>query len=93
MRLEIEYQGIFAILVGKDENEVENLYKTMLDLYDKRSGISHGRATKSVNQGDVLVIRNLLRRAILEFFYAGKKKDELLSLLNKMGFESKKSWR
>lgn len=81
-----------AILIGKDKSEVEELYKSMLALYDKRSGISHGSAIKSVNQNDVYVIRNLLRRVIIEFLKAGKKKDELLTLLNKLGFESKKPW-
>ena len=82
-----------AVLVGKDIEEAELLYKQMLDLYDKRSRIAHGRATKSVNQSDVISIRNLLRRTILEYYYTGMEKSSLLGLLNKLGFESKKPWK
>lgn len=81
-----------AVLIGNDKEEVDALYKQMLDLYDKRSGITHGRTTKSVNQSDVINVRNLLRRAILEYHHAGMKKEKLLLILNKMGFDSAKSW-
>lgn len=81
-----------AVLIGNDKEEVDALYNQMLDLYDKRSGITHGRTTKSVNQNDVITVRNLLRRAILEYHYTGMKKEKLLLILNKMGFASSKSW-
>lgn len=81
-----------AVLIGKDAHNVADIYQDMKKMYDKRSKIAHGRASKEIKDDDLLRARNYLREAIKNYYWTKLNKDDLLNELNELGFDSKKSW-
>lgn len=78
-----------AVLLGKDFNESETIFNDIKKLYTKRSNIVHGtiaREKKTVNNEDVVKLRNYVRESIKEINIKGKSRDELLEFLNSHGY-------
>jgi len=81
-----------AVLIGKDKDDSESIWKRMRKLYDIRCDIIHSGNFNDVNDNDVLELRSYVRRSIKEFYKIGKSKTEILDMLNSCGFGDK-PWR
>ncbi len=82
-----------AVLLGKDFKESENIFSEIKKLYTKRSNIVHGRIvsgkSKTLNNEDVVKLRNYVRESIKEINIKGKSRDELLKFLDSRGYGSR----
>jgi len=81
-----------AVLIGKDKNDSESIWKRMKYLYDIRCDVVHAGKTDSVNNDDVIELRGYVRRSIKEFYKIGKSKQEVIEMLTSCGFGDK-PWR
>lgn len=77
-----------AALLGTPEEESEQVFKNMMELYRKRSTLIYGqheikKKSKRVDVHDIVYLRSLLRRGIIGAHRLGLEKEKLLSLLNK----------
>jgi hypothetical protein len=78
-----------AVLLGKDKNDAEQIFKNMKKLYGKRSNIVHGSKTKEnkkISKEDIIGLREYVRQSIKEIYFIGKDKDEVIDILNSCGF-------
>ncbi len=82
-----------AILLGKDFKESKTIFSEIKKLYTKRSKIVHGtiarEKSKTVNNEDVVKLRNYVRESIKEINIKGKSRDELLEFLDSHGYGSR----
>jgi hypothetical protein len=78
-----------AVLIGKDKEDSEKVFKRMKDLYGKRSQIVHMGRPHAVQPEDILEMRDYLRRSIKEVYKINKEKDDLLKMLDAAGFGDK----
>jgi len=75
-----------AVLLGKNEDESNKMFDDMKSLYDKRSGIAHGRQGRRITPEDVLGLRYYVRESIQSIYKLDLDREALLSVLNKSGF-------
>jgi len=75
-----------AVLIGKDKDDSRNIFRKMKKLYGKRCDIVHQGKPNAVTEDDVKDLRNYVIRSIKEFYKIGKSKEEILKLLNSIGF-------
>ena len=80
-----------AVLIGKDGNDSQSIWKKMKELYDKRSSVVHSGNPNLISDDDLLILRDYVRRSIKEFYKIGKGKEEILNMLNSLGFGDR-SW-
>ncbi len=81
-----------AVLLGKDKDDSDHIFKEVRKLYDKRSKIVHEGYVNEISPKDVIEIRHYVREAIKEMHKIGKNKEELLGILNACGF-GQRTWR
>jgi len=74
-----------AILLGKNKDDSEKIFKKMREFYDKRSKIVHS-GEANVTKNDVLTLRSYARESIKKFYRTNKERNELLKLLDYSGF-------
>jgi hypothetical protein len=74
------------ILLGKDKKDSKEIKGKVKKLYSKRSAIVHKGKSNSVDKEDLLKLRHYVRDSIKEFNKIGKSKDEILDLLDSLGF-------
>ena len=77
-----------AVLLGRDSEDCEDTMKRLKELYDKRSQLVHTGKTDCIGEFDVWLLRNYVRRAILEIDKLKIQKEELARKLNAAGFTS-----
>lgn len=77
-----------AILLGVSLSDSQLIYKTIKDLYDKRSVLVH-TGTSTVSEGDLRNIRNYVRRSIKLISEIDDSKENILKTLNESGFGSR----
>ena len=75
-----------AVLLGKDKKDSNEIYSKVKELYDKRSAIVHTGESNIINTEDLLKLRHYVRESIKEINKIGKSKDEVLDLLDSLGF-------
>ena len=75
-----------AVLLGKDKKDSEKIFGEIKNLYDKRSKIVHTGNSNSINEEDLLKLRHYVRESIKEINKIGDNKDELLKILDSLGF-------
>ena len=75
-----------AVLLGKDKKDSKEIKRKVKELYSKRSAIVHAGKSNSMNKEDLLKLRHYVRESIKEFNKIGKSKDEVLDLLDSLGF-------
>jgi hypothetical protein len=75
-----------AVLIGRDKDDSEIIWKKMRELYDKRCEIVHEGKSNIVTSDAFLVLRDYVRRSIKEFYKLGKSKEKILEMLNSCGF-------
>ena len=75
-----------AVLLGKDKKDSTEIKGKVKELYGKRSAIVHNGKSNSVDKEDLLKLRHYVRDSIKEFNKIGKSKDEILDLLDSLGF-------
>lgn len=80
-----------AVILGKEKEDSEKIFREIKKLYDKRSDIVHTGKSNTINEEDLLKLRHYVRESIKEIIKIDKNKDELLELLNSCGF-GEKSW-
>lgn len=78
-----------AVLIGKDRENAIDIFKMMKKLYGLRSRIVHGNLLKAENKDELHLLRYYLSEAIKQVIKLNKKRDELLSELNILGFGEK----
>jgi len=81
-----------AVLLGKDREDSEHIFKDIKNLYKKRSNIVHGSKDKAITKEDIINLRKYVRQSIKEINLIGVDKEELLNLLNSCGF-GQQPWR
>ncbi len=81
-----------AVLLGKDKDDCERVFKEVRGLYDKRSNLVHEGSANEVSYKDVLGLRHYVREAIKEMQSIGKDLKEIRDILNTCGF-GKRPWR
>jgi len=75
-----------AVLLGKDKDDSERVFKEVRVLYDKRSKLVHEGSVNEVSSKDVLRLRHYVREAIKEMQSIGKDPKEIRDILNTCGF-------
>jgi hypothetical protein len=81
-----------AVLLGKDIDDSERVFKEVRGLYDKRSKLLHEGSANEVSSKDVLRLRHYVREAIKEMQSIGKDPKEIRDVLNTCGF-GQRPWR
>lgn len=81
-----------AVLLGKDKDDSERIFKEVRGLYDKRSKLVHEGSANEISSRDVLVLSHYVREAIKEMQSIGKGPDEIRDILNTCGF-GQRPWR
>lgn len=75
-----------AVLLGKNYEESESIFKEIRELYDKRSKLVHEGNKKAISQEDVLKLRDYVRKSIKTILTTGSEKQDLINALNTKGF-------
>jgi hypothetical protein len=81
-----------AVLLGKDKEDSEHIFKEVRMLYDKRSKLVHEGFADEISFNDVLVLRHYAREAIKEMQNIGKDTGKIRDILNAYGF-GQRPWR
>lgn len=81
-----------AVLLGKDKDDSERVFKEVRGLYDKRSKLVHEGSANEISSKDVLRLRHYVREAIKEMQSIGKDLKEIRNILNTCGF-GQRPWR
>ena len=84
-----------AVLLGKDKDNAEQIFRNMKELYKQRSKIVHGskvQKTKRISGPDIVNLREYVRQSIKEIHFIGKDKLEIVDVLNSCGF-GQRPWR
>jgi len=78
-----------SLIISSDKEELLNNYSKIKKLYNLRSKIVHGQASKPSEdmKKSVLELQELVRKAILYCLRSGKDKEQLFDYLNCKGFE------
>lgn len=77
-----------AILLGETLEESREVFKLARDLYDKRSVLVHTGDRNKIADGDVLLMKDLVRRALKKALELKLSKQDFSSLLMESGFGS-----
>ena len=87
---EISYQirRNTAALLGKTINDFEKIYGDIKQLYNKRSKLVHTGNRQSITKEDVFMLRQYVRKVILEVYTLGLDNKNLRSKLDKRGFRT-----
>ena len=80
-----------AVILGKEKEDSEKIFREIKDLYDKRSNIVHTGNSNIITEEDLLKLRHYVRESIKVINNIGETKDELLEILNSRGF-GERSW-
>ena len=75
-----------AVLLGENRENSEEIFAEVKKLYDKRSDIVHSGKRRIIERGDLLKLRDYLRKAIIKMNRVGKEKEEITDLLDSHGF-------
>jgi Apea-like HEPN len=75
-----------AVLLSQTANEGREIFRTMRQLYDKRSLLVHTGAASDLGMEDVRLLRGLVRRAIVRLSVLRLSKAQLSELLTTAGF-------
>jgi hypothetical protein len=81
-----------AVLLGDDKDHSEEVYRKIKELYAMRGAIVHSGETsrkKPLREGDLLILRDYVRRSIKEICAFDKSKDYFIEILNSNGYGSK----
>lgn len=83
-----------AVLLGKDKENAEQIFRNMKELYVKRSNIVHGSKSQKtrIDETDIMKLREYVRQSIKEIHFIGKEKQEIINVLNSCGF-GQRPWR
>jgi hypothetical protein len=81
-----------AVLLGRDKEDSEQIFKDIKSLYGKRSNIIHGSKDKVIAKEDIMNLRQYVRQSIKEINFIGVDRKELLNTLNSCGF-GQRPWR
>lgn len=77
-----------AVLLGSNISESQLIYKTIKELYDKRSVLVH-TGTSTIDKVDLINIRNYVRKSIIFISGIDENKENILKILNESGFGSR----
>jgi hypothetical protein len=77
-----------AVLLGTLKEDSEQVFKSMMDLYRKRSTLIYGqheikKKSKKIDVHDIVYLRSLLRAGIIGAHRLGLEKEKLMSFLNR----------
>ncbi len=81
-----------ALLLGNSQDEGASIFKEMKELYRTRSVIVHGASKIVVKDSELTRLRGILRGLIKAISTIDKPKDELLRMLDYLGF-GESPWR
>ena len=89
LRLRISLRASSLLSLGQ-ERERYGIFRTVYDLYDKRSGIVHGNETVKLEIQEVSTLRNCVRESINRLAHANMPKQDILRLLDDSFFGKEK---
>ncbi len=75
-----------AVLLGKTKYLSQKIFKDIKNLYGKRSQLLHEGKSSSVKGEDVLLLKNYVRKCLRHCLAIDLPKDDLVKLLNEVGF-------
>jgi hypothetical protein len=75
-----------AVLLGGNEEDSKSIFSKVRDLYDKRSKLVHTGKYETINNQDVLDLRDFVREVIKRMLKVGGDRGSILSELNAAGF-------
>lgn len=75
-----------GVLLGKDKQEANEIFRDVKKLYDLRSAIVHSIKKIKVEEGEILKLRGYLRESIKRLLRINKPKGEVLDILNESSF-------
>jgi hypothetical protein len=81
-----------AVLLGNSASEGETIFREVKELYRVRSNIVHGTSNVTVQNPELAKLRGILRDLIKEVNRISKPKDELLRMLDSLGF-GERPWK
>ncbi len=81
-----------GVLLGRNRNDGETVYREMKELYDRRSKLVHTGDKSVIAREDVLRLRHYVRETIKEAMKSRMSKEELLNTLNACGL-GERPWR
>ncbi len=86
--LRLRYSQRMAYLLRVNQQEkLPDVFRTVYDLYSKRSKVVHGNENVALNERDILTFRNYLNEAIKIFIQIEMSKVELLRLLDESVYD------
>ena len=92
----VKLQKKVSVLLGKDKENAEQIFRDMKELYKKRSSIIHGskvrKKSEKISEKDIVKLREYVRQSIKEIYFVGKEKKEIIDILNSCGF-GQRLWR
>lgn len=77
-----------AVLLGQDKNNSADLFREVKQLYSKRSQIIH-RGERIATGEDLIKLRSYVRDSIKQIYRVNKSKDDIMDMLNSLGFGQK----
>ena len=78
-----------AVLLGNTDAESHEIFTRIKKLYEIRSKIVHAGKTDDIEQDHVFELRKYIRRSIIDMNYINKPKEDLLKLINKLGYNDR----
>ncbi|MFC1803975.1 hypothetical protein ACFL0D_08440, partial [Thermoproteota archaeon] len=75
-----------AVLLGKDKEDSDKIFKQIKKIYEARSQIVHSGKTSKFKRKYMLIIRDYIRRSIVKMLDLNEEKEEILRKLNTLGF-------
>lgn len=79
-----------AVLLGKTKPLSQKIFKDVKSLYEKRSKLLHEGDSNSIQDDDILLLKNYARKSIRHCLAMDLTKEELIKRLNESGFGASK---
>jgi len=89
LRLRISLRAAFLLSIGK-ENERSDIFKTIYNLYVKRSKIVHGMERVNLSSEEVSKLRSYVVESIKRLTNIEQRKDRILELLDQAVYDENK---
>jgi len=89
LRLRYSLRTSFLLGVGQ-EGEKSNIFRTIYNLYDKRSKVVHGTEAVDLNIKEIWAFQKYLKEAIKRFIHIEMPKEDLLKLLDGSVYDKEK---
>lgn len=81
-----------AVLIGKNKNHSQKIFKDIKYLYNKRSILLHQGDSSKITKNDILLLKDYVRKCLNLCLALNLPKERLNNLLNESGFNDRKAY-